>query len=325
MLIRRLPWWLLPLTLSTTAALFATAKLWLHMPPWLALVLALLISSSGVAAILFRQQWRESRLHTQQFTQVLLGWGNGDMNARLTTPSDSYWGDLANAFNRAADKIQQRMQSHEALLTSQKALLANASHELRSPLARIRMSLELLDGAAPPQIRSEISRNISELDSLIEEILLASRVDNHTVELGPLEDVELVGLCAEECARCQAILDVQTTELHVRGVSKLLRRVIRNLLENARRYAGNDISLLLREEDQFAVLQVHDSGPGIPPDQQERIFEAFYRLPGASERDGGVGLGLALVKSIVTRHNGSVSCRNRSLGGACFEVKLPLQ
>jgi signal transduction histidine kinase len=111
--------------------------------------------------------------------------------------------------------------------------------------------------------------------------------------------------------------------LVVPGVAKLLRRVVRNLLENARRYGAGEVVLKLATEQGLAVIQVCDRGPGVPPAQQDRIFEPFYRLPGASERDGGVGLGLALVKSIALRHGGSVSCRNQDGGGACFEVRLP--
>jgi signal transduction histidine kinase len=107
-------------------------------------------------------------------------------------------------------------------------------------------------------------------------------------------------------------------------VSKLMRRVVRNLLENARRYGAGEVVLNLRSADGFAVLQVNDRGPGVPAELSERIFEPFYRLPGASEREGGVGLGLALVKSITQRHGGTVQCRNRPDGGACFEVRLPL-
>jgi signal transduction histidine kinase len=108
-------------------------------------------------------------------------------------------------------------------------------------------------------------------------------------------------------------------------VTKLLRRVVRNLLENAGRYGAGEVTLLIRTADKFATVEVCDRGPGVPEALQQRIFEPFYRLPGASEREGGVGLGLALVKSIAQRHGGTVSCRNRPDGGACFEVRLPLQ
>ena len=105
---------------------------------------------------------------------------------------------------------------------------------------------------------------------------------------------------------------------------------MRNLLENAKRYGGQgDVTLELTQKRQgtqeTAVITVHDRGPGVPLAQRERIFEPFYRLPGASERDGGVGLGLALVKSISERHGGSVRCEARPGGGATFVVELPIQ
>jgi signal transduction histidine kinase len=99
---------------------------------------------------------------------------------------------------------------------------------------------------------------------------------------------------------------------------------VRNLLENARRHAAGDITVRLSKNDGQAVIRVCDRGPGVPAALRERIFEPFYRLPGATERDGGVGLGLALVKSIAIRHGGTVYCENRPDGGACFVVQLPL-
>lgn len=252
-------------------------------------------------------------------------WGNGDLSARVAMQGDDEVGFLASRFNHAAEQIETLVKSRDTLLASQKSLLANASHELRSPLARIRMGLELMGGSPSPAFKQEISRNISELDQLIEEILLASRLDAKEADLGTIEPVELIGLAAEECARNQAQLDVEAPELSVPGVAKLLRRAVRNLLENARRYGAGEVHLILRQDGDWAVLQVCDAGPGVPPEQQERIFEPFYRLPGASEREGGVGLGLALVKSIAERHGGSVKCSNRPEGGACFEIRLPLR
>jgi signal transduction histidine kinase len=251
-------------------------------------------------------------------------WGDGDLSVRMATGGRDEVGFLAERFNTAAEQIETLVKTREALLTSQKSLLANASHELRSPLTRIRMGLELMGNAAGSSARNEISRNINELDQLIDEILLASRLDAKEADLGTVEPVELVGLAAEECARTQATLDVEVSAVLVPGVAKLLRRVVRNLLENARRYGKGEVSLLIRTADGFATLEVCDRGPGVPEALQQRIFEPFYRLPGASEREGGVGLGLALVKSITQRHGGTVSCRNRPEGGACFEVRLPL-
>jgi signal transduction histidine kinase len=159
--------------------------------------------------------------------------------------------------------------------------------------------------------------------------------------LGPTEEVDLVGLAAEECARTGADLDIApgASPVLVQGQARLLRRVLRNLLENARRYgkpssASDDAQVRLSilaptsphrgSGEKRAVLWVEDRGPGVPPDQRERIFEPFYRLPGASEREGGVGLGLSLVKTIVERHGGTVRCEDRFGGGARFVVELPI-
>ena len=252
-------------------------------------------------------------------------WGDGDLSVRMPTGGQDEVGFLATRFNKAAEQIETLVKTREALLASQKSLLANASHELRSPLTRIRMGLELMGNNTGLAARHEISRNIGELDQLIDEILLASRLDAKEADLGTVEQVDLVGLAAEECARTQATLDVAVSSVVVPGVAKLLRRVVRNLLENARRYGAGEVTLSIRSADGFATIEVCDCGPGVPEALSERIFEPFYRLPGASEREGGVGLGLALVKSITLRHGGTVQCRNRLDGGACFDVRLPLQ
>lgn len=251
--------------------------------------------------------------------------GEGDLKVRVRAQGHDEVADLARQFNAAAARI-------EALVQSHKSLLANASHELRSPLTRIRMGMELMqDGAPSPASRAEILRNINELDQLVDEILLSSRLDSGVSDVGTMEPVDLLGLAAEECARVDADLDVQTQglaadALDVQGISKLLRRAVRNLLENARRYSKGAVSLELVREGPMAVIRVCDHGPGVPPDQRERIFEPFYRLPGASERSGGVGLGLALVRSIAQRHHGSVQCEDRpdGLPGACFVLRLPV-
>lgn len=245
-------------------------------------------------------------------------WGDGDLSLRLPEKGHDEVAVLAQGFNVAAQRVQ-------ALLLSHKALLANASHELRSPLTRIRMGLELMDSQPGSVFKDEIARNIQELDQLIDEILLASRLDASEVDLGTMEQVDMAGLAAEECARVDADLDAgdDASALVVHGVNKLLRRAVRNLLENARRHAAGRATVTLRQYTGRVVITVCDNGPGVPEHLRERIFEPFYRLAGATERDGGVGLGLALVKSIVQRHGGSVRCEGHSGGGACFVVNLP--
>jgi two-component system OmpR family sensor kinase len=245
-------------------------------------------------------------------------WGEGDLSVRVKESGSDEVTFLARRFNHAAERV-------ETLVKTHKSLLANASHELRSPLARIRMGLELMDGESTLGSRKEISRNIGELDQLIDEILLASRLDARESDMGTVEQVDLTGLAAEECARAGAELVESSQEqtIVVDGVSRLLRRAIRNLLENARRYSSGEVTVEVKREGAGAVVQVSDRGPGVPPAERERIFEPFYRLSGASERAGGVGLGLSLVRSIAIRHNGSVHCEGQPGGGALFVLTVP--
>jgi signal transduction histidine kinase len=247
-------------------------------------------------------------------------WGEGDLSVRVPVQGRDEVAYLARRFNHAAERVENLVKSH-------KSLLANASHELRSPLARIRMGLELMDPEPSARSRDEITRNIAELDQLIDEILLASRLDARESDIGTFETVDLTGLAAEESARAGATLDAgggQRTII-VQGVSKLLRRAIRNLLENARRYSGGPVSVTLVAGTAHVEVRVCDRGPGVPESEREHIFEPFYRLRGASERHGGVGLGLALVRSIAQRHHGTAQCEANEGGGACFVLTLPCE
>jgi signal transduction histidine kinase len=243
-------------------------------------------------------------------------WGEGRLSVRVAVEGRDEVARLAVSFNRAAERI-------EALVESQKSLLANASHELRSPLARLRMAAELLQEKAPPKIREELARNIAELDQLIDELLLASRLDAMG-DAGPaVEAVDLGALLGEECARAGAALSAPP--LTLQGDPRLLRRLVRNLLENAHRHGAAPIAVALEATSPDRVrLDVCDCGPGIPEAEREAIFTPFYRRAGASEADGGVGLGLSLVRQIARRHGGDAICLPRESGGCCFRVTLPM-
>ncbi|GAB1385221.1 hypothetical protein MASR1M59_03690 [Melaminivora sp.] len=298
------------------------AAFWLRPPYGYVWMLALvgLGVSLGVFPIIRRLLQR-----LEQLERSVQRFGEGDLSVRVAEQGHDEVARLARQFNAAAERIESLVQAH-------KSLLANASHELRSPLTRIRMGLELMQGGqSSPAFRAEIERNIAELDQLVDEILLASRLDAGAGSGAQIEEVDLLGLAAEECARVEAQLSLAPAQdgslLQVQGDAKLLRRALRNLLENARRYSQGGITLSLQRQGQDNLLRVCDLGPGVPEAQRERIFEPFYRLPGASERAGGVGLGLALVRSIAQRHGGSVQCHARPDGrsGACFELRLPQQ
>jgi len=258
---------------------------------------------------------------TQRLEDLRLGverWGEGDLSVRIREQGSDELAFLAQRFNHAAERVETLLQSH-------KSLLANASHELRSPLARIRMGLELMGPEASPANQQEIRRNIAELDQLIDEILLASRLDARETDVGSVETVDLTGLAAEECARAGAEL-VPTADgrpVLVPGVVKLLRRAIRNLLENARRYSTGDVRVELGREGDSAVMRVRDRGPGVPAGERERIFEPFYRLAGASGRRGGGGWGRRWVRGAGGRTRGGGHGEDQGGGGAGSVLRLP--
>jgi signal transduction histidine kinase len=242
--------------------------------------------------------------------------GAGDLSARVAVAGRDEVADLARSFNRAAERI-------ETVVGAQRRLLASVSHELRSPLARLRMATELLPGTERPDLRVRIARDIADLDALIGELLLASRLDAGAAEEAD-DDVDLLALLADECAR-QPELDTQVhgEPITLRASPRLLRRLVRNLLENARRHAaGAPVELRIARSDGIVRLQVLDRGPGVASGERDKIFEPFYRPPGAKETDGGVGLGLALVRQIARHHGGDARCIGREGGGTFFEVTL---
>jgi signal transduction histidine kinase len=242
--------------------------------------------------------------------------GAGSLGQRVDESGRDEVAAVARSFNFAAERV-------ETLLRSHQSLLANASHELRSPLARLKMAVAMLpqaDGAQRDTLRREAQANIAELDALVEEVLLASRLDAGAWTL-KRESVELLALAAEEAARVDA--QVSGVPCTLSGDERLLRRALRNLLENARRYGAGEIEVFVERDGPSARLMVCDRGPGVPEAYRKRIFEAFFRLPGHAEREGGVGLGLSLVKQIAERHDGSVRCDARDGGGSCFTISLP--
>jgi signal transduction histidine kinase len=285
---------------------------------WLAFLLAGALAVALAAWPLVRRLTRRLE-RLQQSVEAL---GAGDLSARVRVEGRDEVASLAASFNRAAARI-------ETLVSSHRMLLANTSHELRTPLARIRIGMELLNNnaALDPKRRAELERDIAEIDSLIEEILLASRLDA-APEISTREAVDLLALAAEEASR-QESCSAQGEALTVQGDARLLRRMLRNLLENARRYGAPPVSVTISRGDGGRVeLRVRDHGPGVPEAERERIFEPFYRVAGAvssqsSEGYTGTGLGLSLVRRIARRHGGDARCEAVDGAGTCIAVSLP--
>lgn len=267
----------------------------------LVLALTLLLALTAAAA------WPMSRRITLRVERLRAGveaFGSGALDVRVPVQGQDEVAALAAAFNTSADRIS-------ALVAGQRRMLASASHELRSPLARLRMALELVEG--DPAVLASATRDVEELDALVGDLLLTARA-----QAGGRADepVDVGALAADEAARVGASATGAGT---VRGDPKLLRRLVRNLLENARKYGGPQIRVTVRG----AELVVEDDGAGVPEAERERIWEPFYRPPGHREgQDGGVGLGLAMVREIARMHGGTAVFEPRAGGGSRFVVRL---
>ena len=240
--------------------------------------------------------------------------GGGDLSARVKVEGRDEVAALAQSFNRSAQRIEELVAAH-------RLLLANASHELRTPLARIAMAAALVGDKADPITRQSLKEDVAELDQLIEQVLLASRLEA-IPELERREPVDLLALAAEEASHYD--LEATGQSVTVSGDRTLLRRLVRNLVENARRYGGEGpATVSVTQEHGRAVLEVSDHGPGVPEAERQRIFEPFYRLTGGAESGRGSGLGLALVLDIARRHGGDAVCLAAEVGGSRFRVELP--
>lgn len=285
------------------------ARAWLNVG-WVGVIALVGLAFAAAAWPLVRGLTRRLEV----LTHGVQRWGAGDLSVRLPQDGSDEVADLARHFNTAAQRVADLVQAH-------KVLLAHASHELRSPLARIRLGLALL----PPdqaQAACDIGREVDELDHLVEEVLLASRLEHNPQDLPLDERVDLVALAAEESARVGAQLHAAGA-CEITGNAALLRRMLRNLLENARRHGGQglaiDVDLL--DDESTVCLRVADRGPGIPEAWRQRVFEPFARVPGSVETQGSVGLGLALVRLIAQRHGAHASVHARSGGGSVFQLE----
>lgn len=278
-------------------------------------MLALLLAIAVVVAVAAFPVVRRLTRRLERLQASVDAWGTGDLSSRVAVEGRDEIARLAMSFNQSAGRIA-------ALMSAQRILLANASHELRSPLARIRMAIELLSEAPSVAVRAELARNVMELDQLVEEVLLASRLDGMSVHANSQTVVDLTALVAEECARATA--QFAGVRVKMSGDAVLLRRMTRNLLENAQRHGGGtQILVTLTASAAEIALEVHDGGAGVAPSECEAIFAPFYRARGANEGDGGHGLGLSLVRQIARQHGREVRCIAAQAGGGRFTVALP--
>jgi signal transduction histidine kinase len=270
----------------------------------------LLASIAGILALLTYPIARGITARLERLSGSMQQFGGGNLAVRAQVEGQDEVAALARSFNDSAGRI-------EKLVAAHKLLLANCSHELRTPLARMRLAIEKLP-EGERVTNSELVRGIVELDALIGEMLLSSRLDAAT----PLAraEVDLPALVAEEAAHFDR--DVVAVPVTVQGDPALLRRLVRNLLDNARVHAGGATEVRVEAGEGEARIVVEDAGAGVPESDRERIFEPFYRADSAA-RGSGSGLGLAIVRQIAAAHHGRVEYAPRPGGGSRFTVALP--
>jgi signal transduction histidine kinase len=236
--------------------------------------------------------------------------------------------DEVHRLSRTMNQMLSRLQGSRE---RQQQFVADASHELRSPLASLRQTAEVArvhPGALPEgELAEAVLEESARMQRLVDQLLLLTRADEGVVARAD-QDVDLDDLALAEAKRVvRPGLDVDTSGVgagRVRGDLTALGQVVRNLVDNAARHAGALVAVGVRETGALVELVVEDDGPGIPDDQRERVFERFVRLDEARARDaGGSGLGLAIVKEIVAAAGGDVDVSSSDLGGARFVVRLP--
>jgi signal transduction histidine kinase len=250
------------------------------------------------------------------------------MHRRVPEPATSdEIGRLARTMNAMLSRL-------DKAATRQRQFVSDASHELRSPVAAIRTSLEVArrraDRADWPAVADTALAEESRLEALLDDLLLlAAQDENGTTAVNP-ESVNLTAVATTEARRPRRVpVDVvhwpaDDPPVQVAGVEDQLAHAVSNLVDNAARYAASTVRITLSSYEDTARIIVDDDGPGIPSADRERVFERFTRLDDSRARSqGGSGLGLAVVRAIVSRHNGKIRLEDSPLGGARFVVELP--
>ncbi|GAA5523414.1 HAMP domain-containing histidine kinase [Aliifodinibius salicampi] len=264
----------------------------------------------------------------------------GNLNQRVPVDSNDEIGRLAQSFNSMADTLQENVKELKKSDQLRRELIANVSHDLRSPLASIQGYLEtiLLKGAELSDEKREkyfniILKNTVGLRKLVDELFELSKLDTQQVEpeTEPFSIGDLVQDVVLKFEQKAAEKDIQIEPICpsgmplVRGDIAMIERVLSNLIENAIQYSdkGGQIEIELEKQNSSVAIQVKDNGPGISEDDLPHIFDRFYRAEKSRSRSsGGTGLGLAIAKKIMELHNREINARNRENGGSVFEIEL---
>jgi two-component system sensor histidine kinase CpxA len=251
--------------------------------------------------------------------------GRGELSARAGSTRRDELGQLARAFDRMAGRI-------ETLLAAERRLLLDISHELRSPLARLGVAVELArSGDDLDSALNRIQRESDRLNALVGQLLQVTRAegDPNSLRRDPVRLDELVQQLVQESeieavARGCELLYRSHEALTVEGDPELLRRAVENVIRNAIRHSppGRAVEITVARRESKAIVQVRDFGPGVPEEALPRLFDAFYRVENDRDRSsGGIGLGLSIARRSIELHKGSIRARNVNPG---LEVELEL-
>ncbi|MFZ5693631.1 MAG: sensor histidine kinase [Pseudomonadota bacterium] len=278
--------------------------------------IGLIVALGGIALIIALCAFPVVRGLTRRLERLQRGvetLGSGNLTARVKVEGCDEVAALAASFNRAAGRIEELVNAH-------RLMLAHASHEIRTPLSRIRLGIEMLAEKNDPKYKAELEQDIAELDALVDDILMASRLDMIKVLPQP-EHVDLLALVAEEAAHYDDCA-VDGEAVTVTADRRYLRHMIRNLIDNATRHGKPPVGVTVGRDAGHAVIDVCDGGNGIPDAERERVFVPFFRINGETK---GSGLGMTLARGIARLHGGDAVVMPFSERGSCIRVSLPLK
>jgi signal transduction histidine kinase len=267
----------------------------------------------------------------RQLTGAVQRFARGERSLQLPQPSGDEVGDLTRSFHGMMTEIERQEQLR-------KEMTADIAHELRTPLSVIQANLDALTDGVYPLTRENLApiRESAELlDRLVEDLRTLELADAGQLTLEKT-DVDLLRLLRRVAARFSPRAESQSQRIELAPFPELpsvpadaqrIEQILGNLVDNALRHTpdGGTIRMSAKSEAGNVVLTVEDSGPGIPADQLDLIFERFHRLdPGRARSEGGTGLGLAIARKLAEAHGGSLRAQNRPEGGARFILKLPV-
>jgi two-component system OmpR family sensor kinase len=259
--------------------------------------------------------------HLIDLRETAKAFGQGDLDKRISVGSVSYINDIETEFNHMAHRIQ-------TLVTDNKLLSSAVSHDLRTPLARLRFGIDTLAEEADPLIRGKyqarISHDLTEMEALVETLLNYARMDQSmvTLEKSSIDLAEVMNQCVESISPKEKQLNVEinTVNATIVGEKRYLLMLVNNLLQNGLRHAKNSVQISVKSIHNKVVLAVEDDGEGIPENEREKVIKPFIRGRNA-QTSQGYGMGLAISKRIVDWHEGSLEIsQSKTLGGAKLQI-----